>query len=73
MPPNYHVPKIAVMRHINCLSNALGTFYALYSLYKYILYAYILGEHFGLGTLKSLYFGFCATNSGAKNNIKPCN
>ena len=44
--PHYHVPKMAVMRHINRLFDALGTFYAIYSLYIYILYAYISGEHF---------------------------
>jgi hypothetical protein len=44
--PHYHVPKMAVMRHINRLSDALGTFYAIYSLYIYILYAYISREHF---------------------------
>jgi hypothetical protein len=44
--PHYHLPKMAVMRHINCLSDALGTFYALYSLYIHTLYTYILGEQF---------------------------
>ena len=46
MLPHYHLPKMAVMRHINCLSDTLSTFYALYSLYMDTLYAYISRQHF---------------------------
>src|ERR1700678_2030989 len=41
-----HPPSLYQKWHINRLSDALGTFYVIYSLYIYILYAYISREHF---------------------------
>src|SRR5271155_1565964 len=39
-----HPPSLYQKWHINRLSDALGTFYVIYSLYIYILYAYISRE-----------------------------
>src|ERR1700678_2697085 len=41
-----HPPSLYQKWHINRLSDALGTFYVIYSLYIYISYAYISREHF---------------------------